>query len=117
MRTDLYIVSSAHLAEAADPITALLTRDWAAVGGWSLFIGLALAIVLGSFRETWVPGNRYRRAEARAEKAEAALKLSQETLEEALSQNSKLLSSSQIVEYVLKEFLPKLHKPEGGNPS
>lgn len=93
-----------------------MTRDWAALGGWSLFIMLALAIVLGSFRETWVPGARYRRAEARAEKAEEALKLSQEALDEALDQNTKLMGSSEIISYVLKEILPGI-KAKGGDTS
>lgn len=116
MRADLQIPYSALVASGGDPITAILTRDWAALGGWSLFISLGMYIVVGSIREWWVPGARYRRAEARAEKAEAALKLSQEALEEALSQNGKLLSSSDIVAYVLKEILPGI-KAKGGDSS
>lgn len=50
-------------SEDTDPITAFLTRDWASLGGWSLFIGLAMLIVVGAFREWWVPGPRYRRQE------------------------------------------------------
>lgn len=116
MRTDFQVILSAHLAETADPITALMTRDWAGLGGWSLFIMLSLMIVLGSFRETWVPGIRLRREEARANKAEEALKLTQEALDEALDQNHKLLKSSEVIEYVLQEILPGI-KAKGGDTS
>lgn len=116
MRTDLQILASAHLAEGGDPITALLTRDWAALGGWSLFIGLGMFVLIGAYREGWVPGARYRREVAAREKAEAALALSQEALEEALSQNTKLLGSSEIVAYVLREILPGI-KAKGGDSS
>lgn len=116
MRADFLVLGGAPLAETSDPITALLNRDWAALGGWSLFIMLALAIVLGSFRETWVPGARLRREEDRADKAEAALKLSQEALGEALEQNTKLLGSAEISSYVLREILPGI-KAKGGDTS
>ncbi len=116
MRTDLQVLLSAHLAEGTDPITALLTRDWAALGGWSLAISLGIYIVIGAVREWWVPGSVHRRVEARAEAAEAALKLTQEALETALDQNGKLLKSSEVIEYVLKEILPGI-KAKGGDTS
>jgi len=116
MRTDLQVIASAHLAEGTDPITAFLTRDWASLGGWSLFIGLCLYIVVGSIREWWVPGAVHRRVEARAEAAETALKLTQDALETALDQNGKLLKSSEVIEYVLREILPGI-KAKGGDTS
>jgi hypothetical protein len=116
MRPNLIIMASAQLAEGSDPITAFMTRDWASAGGWSLAIGLGALVIFGFFREIIVPGTRLQRAEARAEKAEAALALSQEALAEALSQNGKLLGSSDIVAYVLQEVLPGI-KAKGGDSS
>jgi hypothetical protein len=87
-------------AEAADPITAFLTRDWASLGGWSLFIGLALFIVVGAFGERWVPGGRYRRLE------ESATKL-QDALAEALKQNGQLITSNEITKHFFEETTPK----------
>lgn len=87
-------------AEGSDPITALLTRDWAALGGWSLFIGLCMLIVVGSFREWWVPGASYRRTqEALAKASEAIGKLT--------DQNGQLITSNQITAHFFKETIPK----------
>ena len=63
----MFVVSSS----GADPITAFLTRDWAALGGWSLFVMLGLYMVIGLSREWFVPGARYRRLE------EASIKLAE----------------------------------------
>ena len=87
-------------AEAADPITALLTRDWAALGGWSLFIGLALLIVIGSFKEWWVPGARYKRLE------EAAIK-SQNALTETTTQLGQMITANEITKHFFEETTPK----------
>ena len=83
-----------------DPITALLTRDWASVGGWALFIGLALLIVIGSFSEKWVPGKRYRRLEDSATKAA-------DSLAEAMKQNGQLITSNEITKHFFEETTPK----------
>lgn len=89
---------------ATDPLTALLTRDWAAVGGWSLFLGMCLLIVIGSFREYWVPGRRYRRLEEAAKESAAATA-------EALAQNSKLIESNELSGYILKELTSRRGDP------
>lgn len=90
-----------HLVAAApDPLTALLTRDWAALGGWSLFVGLALLIVIGAFRENWVPGARHRRVEAAAEKAADALA-------KAMEQNGQLITTNEITKHFFEETTPK----------
>jgi uncharacterized membrane protein len=95
---------SALVAEGADPITAFLTRDWAAFGGWSLFIGLCLFIVYGSFREAWVPGNRYRRME------EAADALSKAN-DELTKQNGQLITANEITKHFFEETVPKRGEP------
>lgn len=84
---------STIILNAEDPITALLTRDWAAVGGWSLFIGLVLAIVTGSFRGWWVPGWMY--------KAQA------KTLDEAMAQNRTLLVTADVTKHFFETTAPK----------
>lgn len=88
------------LADVPDPLTAILTRDWAAVGGWSLFIGLCLLIVLGAFREGWVPGARYRRLEASA-------KLLAEANVELTKQNGQLITANEITKHFFEETTPK----------
>lgn len=91
---------SALAVTAADPVTAFITRDWAAVGGWSLFISLCLMIVVGSFREVWVPGARYRRLE------EAAQKLS-EANDALIKQNGELITGNEITKHFFEETTPK----------
>ncbi|PPF18259.1 hypothetical protein C5B92_07015 [Rathayibacter sp. AY1A4] len=86
--------------EAADPITALLTRDWAAFGGWSLFIGLGLYLIIGYTRESLVPGARYRRLE------ESALEL-RVANSELLKQNGQLLTANEITKHFFEETVPK----------
>lgn len=107
MRTDLTVIASAHLAAGGDPITALMTRDWAALGGWSLFLGFCVFAVWGAVREWWVPGARYRRSEQDRKAAQDALKATQEALTTALAQNGELLKSAQLTEYFFREVLPK----------
>lgn len=87
-------------AEGSDPITAILTRDWAAFGGWSLFIGLGLFVVVGFFRETIVPG-------ARARRTEAALEKSSDALSKALEQNGQLITANEITKHFFEETVPK----------
>lgn len=88
------------LASAVDPITALITRDWASFGGWSLFIGLCIFIVVGAFREWWVPGARYRRLEVLLEKASDA--------NTALTtQNGQLIVANEITKHFFEETVPR----------
>jgi len=96
---------SASAAEGVDPITALLTRDWAALGGWSLFIGLGLFLIISFFREGIVPGARYRRLE------EAALKTS-EANNGLIEQNGQLIAANQITEHFFRETVPKRGEPK-----
>lgn len=84
---------STIMVNADDPITAFLTRDWASVGGWSLFIGLVLTIVAGSFRGWWVPGWMY--------KAQA------KTLDEAMAQNRTLLVTADVTKHFFETTAPK----------
>lgn len=93
-------LKSILFAEASDPITALLTKDWAALGGWSLFFGLCMLIVIGSFRELWVPGARYRRLEL------AAAKIS-EANDELRKQNGQLITANEITKHFFEETAPK----------
>lgn len=87
-----------------DPFTAFLTRDWAALGGWSLFVALCLLIVVGSFREWWSPGARTRRLETALEKSSAALA-------EALAQNGQLITANEITKHFFEETAPKRSTP------
>lgn len=84
----------------SDPITALLTRDWAALGGWSLLILTWVVILYGALSERWVPGARYRRLE------EASIKMTDANTE-LRKQNGQLIVSNQITDHFFKETVPK----------
>ena len=86
-------------ADSVDPITALLSRDWAAVGGWSLFIGLVMLIVIGAFREMWVPGPRYKRMEGLLLDANALIK-------QQADQITKLTEANELTQYVMQQVAP-----------
>lgn len=94
------VVMQSVTADGADPITAFLTRDWAALGGWSLFIMLGMYIIVGSIREWWVPGARYRRLE------EASVKQS-DTLSSTVSALEKQVQSNDIVRHFFEETTPR----------
>lgn len=93
------------VAVGSDPITAIVTRDWAALGGWSLFIGLSLLIVVGAFREWWVPGGRYRRLEDSATKQSDTLATTATALE-------KQVTANEIVKHFFEETTPKRREVE-----
>ena len=80
------------LAESDDPITAILNKDWAALGGWSLFITLVVFIVLGAFKGWWIPGWMY--------------KAQGETLKEAMEQNTTLLVSAKVATHFFEATTP-----------
>lgn len=101
----LPLIVAAAVIDAPDPITALITRDYAAIGGWSLFIGLCLAIVVGSFREMWVPGARYRRLEAVNQVLSAANEM-------LTTQNGQLITTNEIVKHFFEETVPKRGAPK-----
>lgn len=88
------------LVEAVDPLTAILTKDWVQVGGWSLLIGLCIFIVIGAFREWWVPGPRFRRLEITAEKLSDAN-------DELTKQNGQLITANEITKHFFEETVPK----------
>lgn len=102
--TNLSQMLSVSQEAEPDLISAIFARDWAAVGGWSLFVMLALAITFTVPRwfakEVIVPGSVYRRVVEANEKLLAA--------NEALTtQNGQLITSNQIVEHFFKETVPK----------
>jgi hypothetical protein len=104
------------IVHTADPITDLLNRDWAAVGGWALFLGLVLFFVIGAFREWWVPGPRHRRTEQLLERA-----LDQNG--KLATQNSDLISANEITKRFFEETAPRRvttrdnERDRGGDPS
>lgn len=92
-----------------DPITDFFQRDWAALGGWSLFLGLCILIVIGAFRETWVPGRRYRRLEVSAEKILDAH-------DKVVTQNGQLIVANEITAHFFKETVPKRGEATNDDP-
>lgn len=87
-------------AAESDPFTAFMEHDWAALGGWSLFVLICLYMVIGSVREWWVPGRRYRRLE------DASLEMS-EANKELMTQNSQLITANEITKHFFEETVPK----------
>lgn len=85
--------------EEPNPIEAVLARDWGAVGGWGLFFTIAMFIIIGSFREWWVPGPRYRRTESLLEKTVDQNKL-------LTDQNDKLITANEITKHFFEETTP-----------
>lgn len=79
-----------------DPFTAFFNRDWAALGGWSLFVLLIMFFFIGFFRGWWVPGWMYREQG--------------KTLAEAMKQNSLLLNASEIVKHFFEATTPPKRK-------
>lgn len=98
-----------HFIEAAvmtttdgttDPITGLLTRDWAAVGGWSLFVMLCILIVTSFMRGWIVPGSMYK-------SLEAAAKLQSESLATTVHALDNQVTANQIVKHFFEETTPR----------
>ena len=87
-------------ATGSDPFTAFLERDWAAVGGWSLFVMLCILIVTSFMRGWIVPGSMYR-------SLEAASKLQAETLSTLSGTLDKQVQANEISSYFFKETAPK----------
>jgi len=87
-------------AAASDPFSAIIARDWAAVGGWSLFVLLCMIIVTSFMRGWIVPGSMYR-------SLEAASKLQAETLSTLSGTLDKQVQANEISSYFFKETAPK----------
>lgn len=87
-----------------DLISAIFARDYAAVGGWSLFILLVMSIVFLVPRwfitEKIVSGEQHRR------QVEANVKLSA-AVDALTTQNGQLITSNQITEHFFKETVPR----------
>ena len=84
----------------SDPITAFLERDWAATGGWSLFVMLCILIITSFMRGWIVPGFMFRNLEA-------ASKLQAETLSTLSGTLDKQVQANEISSYFFKETAPK----------
>lgn len=96
-----HIESAVYMTAAvSDPFSAILTRDWAAVGGWSLFVLLCMLIVTSFMRGWIVPGSMYR-------SLEAASKLQAETLSTVSSTLDKQVQANEISSYFFKETAPR----------
>ena len=92
----VYFLTSAE----SDPITAFLNRDWAAFGGWSLFVTLCILIVTTFMRGWIVPGTMYR-------SLEAASKLQADTLSTVAGTLEKQVQANEISSYFFKETAPR----------
>lgn len=97
--------SSYILTEAVDPITAIFSKDWASLGGWSLFVAMCIFMMVGAIREWWVPGPRYRRLE------ESSIKMSDANIELS-KQNGQLIQANEISKHFFEETVPRRGEPK-----
>ena len=102
--SNLALMLSVSQEESPDLINAILSRDWAAVGGWSLFISLVIVIVWfvprAFINEKLVSGQAYRR------QVDANIKLM--AANEALTtQNSQLITANEITKHFFQETVPR----------
>lgn len=87
------------------PLPSFFGMDWDRIGGWSLFIGLCLFIVIGAFREWWVPGGRFRRLEDAASAQSEILKTTVAALD-------KQVTANEITKHFFEETTPKRREQE-----
>lgn len=106
-----FFLLAIHAAAVVDPTAddgfsfpGFFSTNWDRIGGWSLFIGLCILIVVGAFREWWVPGARLRRVE------ESAAKQS-ETLASTVHLLEKSTTANEITKYFFEETVPKRGEP------
>lgn len=88
-----------------DPISAIIAQNWEDLGGWSLFLGLGLLIIAGSFREWWVPGGRYKRLEDAATRNSQSLAAAMRALE-------KQVAANEITRHFFEETTPHRKRKE-----
>lgn len=98
--SNLALMLSVSQDESPDLFNAILARDWGAVGGWSLFIGLGLLIVMLVLNERLVPGKALTRL------IEANQKLL-EANEALTKQNGQLITANEITKHFFQETAPK----------
>jgi hypothetical protein len=87
------------------PIPSFFGVKWDVIGGWSLFIGLCLLIVVGAFREWWVPGIRYRRLELSSAKQSDTLANVSQALREQTQAN-------EITKHFFEKTVPTRGEPQ-----
>ena len=98
--SNMALMLSVSQDESPDLFNAILARDWGAVGGWSLFIGLGLLIVMLVLNERLVPGKALTRL------IEANQKLL-EANEALTKQNGQLITANEITKHFFQETVPK----------
>ena len=98
--SNLALMLSVSQDESPDLFNAILARDWGAVGGWSLFIGLGLFIVWSVLSERLVTGKAFTR------QIEANQKLL-DANEALTTQNGQLITANEITKHFFQETVPK----------
>lgn len=111
-----------------DVIWQWLGRDWAQIGGWTLFLGLCILVVSLMLRDKLVSGRRLEKLEARheatvdrirqehatailaeqgrTERALTAAETNASSLSKAMDQIETLTQSQSLFDYVLRELMP-----------
>lgn len=100
-----FTFSSAATATDSSPIPSFFNFDWADVGGWSLFIGMCLFIVIGAVRGWWVPGWMYRRLD------DSSIQQSK-TLAQAMDSLREQTQANEITKHFFEKTVPKRGEPQ-----
>ncbi len=98
--SNLTLMLSVSQEAEPDLISAILARDWAAAGGWSLFVMLGLFVIFAVVSERLVPGRAHRR------QIEANEKLSN-AVDALTTQNGQLITANEITKHFFQETVPK----------
>lgn len=100
-----------------DPITAILSGQWATVTGWSLWIGTVVVIVSALLTDRLWSGKRGRALQATVDKQQV-------TIADLTSQNGQLIANNELTKHWFEVTLPSDAKrtratvddSEGGRP-
>jgi hypothetical protein len=97
----LYFTTAAISTAVGDGFSfpGFFSTNWDRIGGWSLFIGLCILIVISYMREWVVPGRRYRHLED-------AANLQSQTLSDTVKALDKQVAANQITKHFFEETTP-----------
>ena len=98
--SNLTLMLSVSQETEPDLISAILARDWEAVGGWSLFVMLGLFLIFAVVSEKLVPGRAHRRQIEANEKLASAV-------DALTTQNGQLITANEITKHFFQETVPK----------
>lgn len=101
----ILVVASATVPDA-NTLSMLLESNWGNVSGWGLLLLTWAFVVIGSVRETWVPGARYRRLEDSSKRQSETLATTTDALRDQVRVN-------EITKHFFEETVPRRRDVQG----